>query len=283
MNWRSKNTPPDYLIIGHLTKDLVGSGYRLGGTALYSSVMARNMGAQVALFTSGAADLPLDTLDGIRVYNQPGAGTTTFSNQYTSSGRVQILSERAANLDLEQIPESWRKARIVHLAPVAGEVPFSAGEGFPDSALAYSLQGWMRKWDHEGKVFPAPLPSTSLPKRKRLAAFMSLEDLGYNRDRLIDIQNRFPLLLFTLGPEGADLIQGDSAQRLDGIPNQEVDPTGAGDIFAGAFMVSWILREKSKSESAGLANTLASLSINHSGAESVPTKQEISKLEKVQG
>ncbi len=37
-------TPPDYLIMGHITRDLLEDGSRLGGTAVYSSLLAQRLG-----------------------------------------------------------------------------------------------------------------------------------------------------------------------------------------------------------------------------------------------
>lgn len=283
MNRQSGYHPPDYLIIGHLTRDQAGAGFRLGGTALYSTLTAHRMGAEVALFTSGAADLPLEPLSGIQIFNQPGAGVTTFNNQYTPSGRVQTLSERAPDLNLDLLPHEWQEAKIVHLAPVAREVPLSAGELFPNAALAFSLQGWMRDWDTAGRVFPAELPDISLARAHDLAAFLSIEDLGYDRSSLPELTSLFPLLLLTLGDQGAELHQGQSVEQVDPIPARETDPTGAGDIFAGAFMVDWILQGSTVRQAAKVASALAGASVSRGGADGIPTEREISALLKVHG
>src|SRR5699024_1212589 len=45
---------PDYLLIGHITADLLTDGsVQLGGTALYSGLAAAHMGANVAILTRG--------------------------------------------------------------------------------------------------------------------------------------------------------------------------------------------------------------------------------------
>lgn len=283
MNRQPGNSPPDYLILGHITRDQLDSGYRLGGTAVYSAIIAKRMGAQVALLTSGAEHLDLEGLEGIQILHQPGSGTTTFKNEYSPTGRVQTLSDRAADLDPKLIPLAWQRAKIVHLAPVAREVPLSAGKAFPESSLAYSLQGWMREWDQAGRVSPAPFPKDSFPQQQRGAAFLSLEDLGFDRQGLADIASRFPLLLFTLGSLGAELHQAGSIREIAPVPAREVDPTGAGDIFAGAFMVSWQLQGRSPWDSARLASALASASVSGKGIQGIPSQQQIKALSEVYG
>lgn len=276
-----ENSPPEVLIIGHITRDKVRSGYRLGGTAAYSAVVAKRMGARVALFTSGSEGLELDILDGIQIMDQPGNRTTTFKNEYTPASRVQTLTDRAVDLELDLLPADWEKAKIVHLAPVASEIPLTAGQAFPESGLAYSLQGWLRKWDQTGRVSAASLPAGAIPEGQSTAAFLSLEDLGFNRNGLAEITSRFPLVILTLACEGAELHQAGTVQHIAPISVREKDPTGAGDIFAAAFMVAWLLQGKSPLDSARLANALAAASVAGEGIEGIPSEREIQALSEV--
>jgi hypothetical protein len=44
---------PDYLVVGHVTKDLLAGGaIRAGGTALYAGLTAQLLGALAALVTA---------------------------------------------------------------------------------------------------------------------------------------------------------------------------------------------------------------------------------------
>jgi len=49
-----------------------------------------------------------------------------------------------------------------------------------------------------------------------------------------------------------------------------VDPTGAGDVFATAFLVRW-LADRDPVAAAGFANVVASISVEAPGATGVPT------------
>lgn len=282
MSGLNENTPPDYLIIGHITKDQIEGGYRLGGTAVYSGILARRMGLKVALYTSGASALDLGILDGIEIINQPGPGTTTFINEYTPKGRIQRLLDRADELDPGQIPSSWKKARIIHLAPVAREIPFSAGEEFPNGILGFSLQGWMRDWDENGRISPAPLPGISQPPRGQSIGFVSLEDLGNDRSRLKALLIQFPRLVLTLAADGMEYFEAGRTVHLPAPATSEVDPTGAGDIFAAAFLVFRYLRGKGVEESGRLANSLAAASVSRPGTAGIPEVAEIIGINKVQ-
>lgn len=278
MSGQTGENHPDYLIIGHITKDLHKKGYRLGGTVVYSGIIAHRLGLKVAVYTSGASHLALDILDGIDIIDQPGPGTTTFLNEYSSTDRVQRLLDRAEDLDPRLIPERWKQAQIIHLAPVAREIPLSTGSEFPGGLLGYSLQGWMRSWDGEGKISPIPLPDLELPAGRDSVGFLSLEDLGGDRDGLEQIQEQFPNLVLTLGPLGVELTTNARTQQVSTSPLEEIDPTGAGDIFAAAFMILWKLKGLTMRRSAQFANALASLSVRRIGPDGIPKKAEIMEI-----
>ena len=59
--------PIDYLMIGHITRDETPDGPRLGGTATFSSLMAKALGLRVGIVTSWGADLPLGPLSEIPI------------------------------------------------------------------------------------------------------------------------------------------------------------------------------------------------------------------------
>jgi sugar/nucleoside kinase (ribokinase family) len=281
MSGQVGDNPPDYLIIGHITKDQHEGGYRLGGTAVYSGVLAHRMGLKVAVYTSGASDLALDIMDGIEIIDQPGSGTTTFINEYTPSGRIQRLLDRAEELDCSQIPDRWKQAKVIHLAPVAREVSITAGEEFLQGFLGYSLQGWMRVWDEQGHVSPNPFPEIKTPVRENAVGILSIEDLGDDRNGLEELLDQFPNLALTLGSEGVELYSDGRIQLIPAPTTSEIDPTGAGDIFAAAFLISWKIRGWPIEQSARLANTLAAASVRQAGIDGIPEKWEI--IETIKG
>jgi len=282
MSSQTAEGPPDYLIIGHITQDQGQDGYRLGGTAIYSGLLAHRMGLKVAIYTSGASHLDLDIMGGIEIIDQPGSGTTTFINEYTAAGRVQRLLDLAEQLDLNQIPERWKAARVIHLAPVAGELPLTAGNFFPDRFLGYSLQGWLRTWDQDGWVSPAPFPELRAPIPENALGMLSIEDLGDDRSGLERLQRQFHTLVLTLGTQGAEIFAPGRTQLVPAPPAAAIDPTGAGDIFAAALLTMWRIRGMPLEDSVGLANAMAAASISQPGIAGIPEKQEINQIIKVQ-
>ncbi len=275
------STPPDYLIMGHITRDLLDPGSRLGGTAIYSSILAQRMGMKVGLFTSCERELDLDCLDGIEIIIQDSTKTTTFNNKYSVQGREQHLLDRAPDLDLEQLPPLWRNARVIHLAPIAGELNLACGALFPNQVVYYSLQGWLRKWDQDCLIKPVSLPEISLDHSHPAGAFLSLEDLGNERTELDRLSKLFPLLILTLGDGGAEIYHEQIMSPVSAPAKTELDPTGSGDIFAAAFIIEKEIRGKSINESARIATALAARSVTRPGIDGIPTIKEIEDLEKV--
>ena len=282
MSFQSVKSSPDYLIMGHITQDLVEGGSRPGGTVLYSGIMAKHMGLHVAMFTSCPDDLLPEELIGFEINNQPTRNITTFKNIYSASSREQYLINKAEDLDFSLIPENWKKAKIIHFGPVVGEITLDIDQHFFSSPVCYSLQGWLRDWDDKGKVFPVPLRDLDLPVVNNTAAFLSIEDLGGSRKPIDQFWKKFLLLVLTIGNNGAEIFQGENIISVPAKAVVEEDPSGAGDIFAAAFMIYWVLRGKNIIDSAALATRIAALSVTRPGLEGIPTVEEIREIEEKQ-
>ena len=145
--------PVDYLLIGHVAVDLTPTGKQLGGTVSYSALTAKAMGLRVGIVTSAGEDAPLHLLDGVQIFNLPTEQSTIFENVRTEQGRKQTLHHQATTISFEHIPQVWRNAPIVHLAPIAQEVDPALAKQFPSSWVGVTPQGWMRGWDEKGSVF----------------------------------------------------------------------------------------------------------------------------------
>jgi sugar/nucleoside kinase (ribokinase family) len=282
MSGQTGDKPPDYLIIGHITQDQQDQGYQIGGSAVYSGVLAHRFGLKVAVYTSGASDLSLDIMQGIEIIDQPSPGRTTFINTYTPSGRVQKLLDKAEELDCSQIPEQWKQAEIIHLAPVAREVPDNVEQEFPSGFLVYSLQGWLRDWDEEGLIFSSSPPELRKSFRDNAVGILSMEDLGHDRSGIDQLQRQFPTLVLTLGSEGVEIHTDGKTLRIPAPSTPVIDPTGAGDIFAAAFVIFWKIKGMTIEESAQIANMLAAGSIRKPGISGIPERREINQIIGVQ-
>jgi len=266
--------PVDYLIIGHITVDLTDRGPRLGGTAAYAGLTARALGFRVGIVTSWGAELSLGPLQSIPVASFPTEASTTFQNIYTPEGRIQVVQTVAPTLDFYQVPEPWRSANIVHLGPVAREVEPSLVRNFPEALLCVTPQGWLRDWDPQGRVYASEWPEASFVLQRADAAVISIEDVAGDEERVDELAAACRILAVTEAHLGARLIWNGDVRRFRAPQVEEVDATGAGDVFAAAFFTR-LHRTRDPWEAARFATQVSAISVTRPGLAGVPTTEEI--------
>lgn len=271
---------PDFLAIGHVTRDLLpDGGWRLGGAVTYAALTAARLGLRPAIVTSAPPDVlaALDAvLPNIPLSVLPSTEATTFENIYSAQGRQQFLHGRAAPLALSAVPAAWRDAPVVLLGPVAQEIDASVVGGFPNSLVAATPQGWLRQWDADGAVAPSPLASADMLLPHLRALILSREDIGEPADTVLGEWARVvPLIAVTCSRDGAYVWEhGIRSGLFAGYPAHEVDPTGAGDVFAAAFLCE--LWETGDAAGAiDFANRVAACSVEAGGGEGIPTREMV--------
>jgi sugar/nucleoside kinase (ribokinase family) len=252
----------------------------LGGTATYSALTARNMGARVGVHTSTAYEPGLvETLRGVMVARIPAEYTTCFVNEYRDGRRRQLIESVAENLTYEQLLPEWRNPPVVHLGPLNQEVDPGLITRFPRSLVGVTPQGWMRDWSgEEGVVQPVPWNDAERVLARADAVIISEHDVG-DRALIADWAARAKLLVVTKGERGCDVYHaGDEPYHSAAFKSAaEVDPTGAGDVFAGAFF--WHLHSSNGDwrTAADWANCVASFAVEKRGVRGVPTLAEVEK------
>lgn len=265
-----------YLVIGHVTRDVVpGGGFTPGGTACYSALYAERLGARVAVLTS-AAELPavFDEHPAIELCCHLSEATTTFENIYENGHRRQYVRGVAGPLGVSHVPDAWRDSEIVHLGPLVQEVDPALAEAFPYALVGVTPQGWLRAWRADGLVSPVRWESAERVLARADVVILSLEDIGDDRAELARLRGLAKLLVLTDGRHGAVVYQGDRETRVPAYEVHEVDPTGAGDVFAAAFLVR--LREVGDPiEAARFANCEASFLVEVQGVSHVPTREQV--------
>ncbi len=268
--------PVDYLVIGHITVDLTPSGPVMGGSAAYAALTARALGLRVGIVTVRGNEIPLDGLEGIPVVAGEAEYSTTFENLYTPEGRVQYIRKVAPKIDFDLVPEAWRSARIIHLAPVAGEVDPVLPGHFRPALSALTIQGWLRTWDESGRVSRCEWPEAGRALAKAGAVVFSVEDVAHNEETIEQYAHATGLVAVTESQAGVRLFWHGDSRRFRAPRVQEVDPTGAGDVFAASFFVR-LLNTRDPWEAARFANQVAALSVTRPGLSGVPTAAEVQR------
>ena len=263
-----------FVLIGHITRDIVPAGSVLGGSVSYGGITARRLGADVAILTRAR---PEDTQDralaGIEIINLPSAHTTTFHNIYRQGERRQHLREVAAPILAADVPEALKDADIVLLAPLAQEVDPEIATGV-SGLLGATPQGWLREWDDKGQVFSIPWYSAGRVLPHLDAVILSETELAADPTLMATLPEAVPVVVITNGAEGSTLYWRGTSHLIPARSTQEVDPTGAGDVFAAAFLIR--LHESGDAlQAAHFANVAASLSVENQGVLGIPDRAQI--------
>jgi sugar/nucleoside kinase (ribokinase family) len=266
--------PIDYLVIGHLSRDLTPSGPRLGGTAAYAGLTAVALGLRVGVVTSWGNEIPLGPMRQIPIINLPSEASTTFENIYTPEGRIQYLHSVAASLGANLIPEPWRNASIVHLGPLCQEVEPGLVRVFPASLIGVTPQGYLRAWDGTDRVHPTEWPEATFVLQRVGAAVISVDDVDNDEGRIEEMAASCRVLAVTEADLGSRLFWNGDVRRFRPPNLHEVDATGAGDIYAAAFFTR-LYTTRDPWEAARFATHLAAFSVARTGLDSIPTQEEI--------
>jgi len=266
--------PVDYLAVGHVAVDIMPDGNKLGGSVSYAALTARALGLRVGIVTSAGKDAPLQALDGIHVVSVPSEFSTTFENVKTQNGRQQTLHHQAAQITLRHIPEVWKNAPIVHLAPIAQELDPQLTEQLSFSLLGITPQGWMRAWDENGRVAASRWENSEQTLRRAGAVVMSVEDINRDLELVEAMAHQTRILCLTEGESGAVLHWNGDRRRFRPPVVKEVDATGAGDIFSAAFFTR-LYTTRDPWEAARFATQLAAHSVTREGLNGIPTQQEV--------
>jgi sugar/nucleoside kinase (ribokinase family) len=288
---------PDYLVLGHVSKDLLpgGGGARAGGTVTYSSIAAQKLGLQAAIVTAlspedeGLLDEMKD--EGVWVCAVASDGTTTFENVYDDQGRrTQRIGTPASLIEWSDVPPEWRGAGIAHLGPVAQEIPAGMSALFRYSLLGITPQGWMRSWDAEGRVtqaaWPVPGALAGLPDNACLV--LSMEDMGWDDALLREYTGLARMVVVTQSAEDALIYvprsetgraEGQTALekveiKVPALAARPVDPTGAGDVFATAFLVRYY-ETRNPLAAAVFAHAAAACAIEAVGPTGVASRETV--------
>jgi 1D-myo-inositol 3-kinase len=276
---------PDFLTVGHVTRDVHTDGsFSLGGTVTFAALTAYRLGLVAAIVTCADEqlidELP-DHLPGIGLALRLSSATTTFANQYDEGFRTQYLHARAAQVQDEDVPESWRAAPVILLGPLVQELAPECVTLFPRRQgviVAATPQGWLRRWDDDGRVWPTPWSAAEQVLPALDVLILSHDDLlpfaDGNRKEADAMLARWsmhvPLLVATDGRYGATLFQRGLTEHFPAYFITEVDPTGAGDVFAAAFLF-YLHKYGDPRKAVNFANCTAALSVEHVGIEGIPT------------
>ena len=260
---------PDFVAIGHVTLDRIADAIRPGGAALFAAVAAHRLGLSVGLLTSHGDDFPLDLIPPkIEVVSIPAADTSRFEHRLDAEGRVSHVRAVAGPLTTADVPDDWRGAALTLLAPVLDEVDPMIATLFTEGAVGAAAQGWLRHAARDGLVVPRTWRSPERLLQSVQALFLSREDIRGQESEVVEWFQRTPIGVLTADRDGALLFVNGERYEVRPRPAREVDPTGAGDVFAATFLVQY-QRDGDPWQAAAAAACAGSLAVEGQGWSAV--------------
>lgn len=266
------------VVVGNVVLDRVGEGWVPGGPALYAATMARRMGATVRLVTGLAPWYPEGPLAPFEVVGHPVERLPRYANAYDADGnRRQLLVDPGEPL---RVPDGvFDGAAAAMFAPAYRELEAPPAVLPPGVTVGVSLQGLLRDTGEGGEVIPRAAPEVAVAPfaRDGWLLFLSEED---TLDALVfarRVAQLGPVVFVTHGWRGAARVDATATRTYPALPARRVvDPTGAGDCFAAAFLVAFV-RTRDEQVAMRMALAAGSLAVEGVGLDGVPDMAAIER------
>ena len=289
---------PDVAAVGHFSIDFLKlpsspTAYRiLGGAVAYVSLITRKLGGSASVMSKVGADFPDACMKRLRdegvdvsgVVKVLSEGTTSFELTYNEdlSSRSLKLKAQGAPLTIDDLPKTFR-AKVIHIAPIGAEIPFDVIERLREftDCLSIDPQGMTRRFDPEGNVLCCvqidkrilPLIDIYKSSHEEIQVLTGQSDLNKALKAVHDFGPK--IVITTMGAQGSVLsLDGEVCKVQACKPTRVVDPTGAGDVFIGAFLTE-LTRKKDSFWCACVGSAAASLVVEDVGTRFFGEKKEI--------
>jgi sugar/nucleoside kinase (ribokinase family) len=263
-------------VVGNVTLDLHEDGsWTPGGPSLYSSLMAAALGMRVTLVSRIAADYPVARWEGVELCGLPAASAPRYANTYDASGRrSQLLLAKGEPIGAKDLAVlAGTEADLLIVAPAYHEL--RASPRIRARYAAVSLQGLLRvvRADRVGRRMRTTAQLARF-LRPGWFAFLSAEDASDPGALARSVVELGASAVVTDGALGARRFGAAGAVAIEPVRSAVIDPTGAGDCFATAFMVR--LAETGDLHEAGRYGAAAgSLVIEGPGLAGIPSRRAI--------
>ena len=266
-----------YLVCGNVTLDRRAGGLFVpGGSAFYCSRTAAGLGASVRVATAAGPDFDMSVLGDVAVEVRNRPATTIFENVHEPGGRrrQRVLASAGPITPLVNGAASqagaWRTADVLHLAPILNEVtPRDWVDAVRARVVGLCLQGMLRRVGTDGGVHQ-PRWTPEPGSLDGVEAVFLGEDELVGQDDLVGrlVAAGVPLVVLTRSVHGCEIHAGPRIARVGAYPTHEVDPTGAGDVFAAAFLLA-LAAGADPVEAARLGAAAGSIAVEGVGGEAL--------------
>lgn len=271
---------PRVVIVGALTLDVFPDHTASGGAVAYAARTAAAFGERAGILTVAAVDADLTPLASHHVHVVASDATLSFAHSHVGGRReLRLLSRPSHQLTFADLPPTWRRPEVLILAPLLNDdvdLPSFAAAGRV-GGHALLAQGLQRDVGPSSVISSHTTPADGLFLMLTTAysVFLSDQDIdGWPADALDRIAKHVRRLVVTRGAAGADLYAGGRVTHVDATPADIVDTTGAGDVFATAFILA---EEAGDARAASLASAYAAACVALPGASPLPSRSDVER------
>lgn len=263
----------------------------IGGPATYVSLAASKLGAKVSVLSKVGEDFQeysewlqrkgVDLSYTKTVKNHSTMAFTLTYNHTEQERRIQMTSE-GPRIRLRDIPSSLNP-RAIHVAPVANELSIEMIQKLRKKTALLSLdpQGFLRKFDEArfatlreiadlSILEDCDIFKSSTEEIKAMTGHTELETA------MQEVSNRgVKIVLATMGKRGTSVLLNQEPHHIPACkPKFVKDPTGAGDVFVGAFLAEY-LQNREPLWCCCVGSAAASFVIEKAGPQRIGEKEEV--------
>ncbi len=266
-----------------MTWDLFAGDRRPGGAVSFAARVASAMGSRVSILTTAAADADFTAFGGHELEVVPATATLTFEHHQPEHGReLRVMASPRRPLTAADVPEAWRHAREVVLAPLLpDDIDVASFAALAHGGRLWLLaQGLQRSLTVNDVIQSSHSPSFALLRSLSLSTSVFLADdevHEWSRSDLAAVIAQAERLVVTHGSEGARIHRGSSTVQVAPRPADALDTTGAGDVFATAFILAVSKLGLDDREAGRLASAYAAASVERIGPAPLPPLSEVGR------
>lgn len=270
------------VMIGPVTWDEI-DGVRIPGGALsFAARTAEAFGVQLRLLVLAGADADLEALSGHEVVVIEGDATLTMVHDIADSERsIRVPITTGRTVGVADVPGGWSGCSDLVLAPLMpDELDARAIVEAVDAERLWVLaQGFQRVHAADGAISFLERPAAVLGELAGAATTVFLSNDETDPWAAGDVEAlaaRCGRVIVTQGEAGAVVMSsGETIEVPPAAAEAVVDTTGAGDVFATAFLLALDGDDADAATAGRLAAGFAAAAVEVSGPGPLPTRAEI--------
>ena len=245
----------DLVVLGHVAIDHVifldkREIILPGGAATAVATSAALSGAKVGLVTKVGKDFPKEWLNRLsEILDIKGVhilegNTIHIYMIYHEDGSVDAPVDMgvAQKMGETEIPEEYLNAKIFHISPIPPKEQLKVINRLKGKRISLDFNPtYMEDYKTKKDLMKEIISRTEIifPNEREARTITGEKDLKKAAKILYEWGAN--LTIITLGEKGALLYNGEKFMEFEALPISEiVDPTGAGDAFAGGFLAYYV-------------------------------------------